>query len=223
MKKLPTDTSLTLVLALVTLAAFNGLSVAQPAAERAQQNLESLPELESRQTFEAGVPRRCPKPPVEYLGGVVDNFGGGNDPVTTSPPLAAFLAAHPPTRQFDGGGISKLFGHSFRMKENCKVCAVQFEVKMTAFGIAAPSGFGNDQIHIYSKTITSADLIWTAPSGSTGSGAPGTFVLSAFLPSAPSIALLNQHIFTNAPGHWLNVVAQDDHAFDYVKLRIWYY
>jgi len=234
-----------LVIAFACLGAFTGLAPAQEEAAPNKATVEKkavtetktdverttepgkkvdieVAELQTSETFEAGVMPHCPKPPVQYLGGVVDNFGGGPDPVAKSPEVAAFLAAHPalnPTRLFDQPGADKAFVHSFRMKENCKVCAVKFEVKMRDFGDFSPPG---DRIHIYGKTITAPDLIWTAPTGPSGSSAPGTFVLSAYLPAA-SINKLNQHIFANAPGHWLNVIAQDDHAFDYIRLTIWYH
>jgi len=220
MKKL-----LTLALALVALATLTGLCLAQQ-----QAHPENLPGLEPAQTFEPDGP---PPPPgvfpnccldgvvVQYLGGVVDDFLGGNDPVTTSPELEAFLnSVLPPRRQFDEGGANKYFGHSFQLRENCKVCTVRFEIKMRD---EDPGGLSNnDTISIFGRTITAADQIWQAPTGSSGSGAPGTTTLIATLPPA-SIALLNQHIFTNAPGHWLNIVAQDDHAFDYIRLTILYY
>ncbi|MEY2490834.1 MAG: hypothetical protein QOC70_2776 [Verrucomicrobiota bacterium] len=232
----------TLVLALASLGAFTGLALAQEEAAPKKAAVEKkadvetktdvertteagkkvdieVAELQTSQTFEAGVMPHCPKPPVQYLGGVVDNFGGGPDPVTKSPEVTAFLAAHPalnPTRLFDQPGADKVFVHSFKMKENCKVCAVKFEAKMRDYGDFSPPG---DRIHIYGKTIDAAGLIWTAPTTLTG---PGTSAISTFLPTA-SITALNQHIFANAPGHWLNVIAQDDHAFDYVRLTIWYH
>ncbi|MBI3650177.1 MAG: hypothetical protein HY231_03945 [Acidobacteria bacterium] len=213
MKKL-----LTLALTVVALFILITPGLAQQETERSQQKTENLPELESRQTFPAGIQPKCPNPPVQYLGGAVDGFGGGIDAVTKSTELANFLLAHPPTRQFDEGGANKLFGHSFRMRENCKVCAVQVEISMKD----QADFYTNDRIYIYGKTITPADQIWSAPTGATGSGAPGTFLLSAFLPNS-AITNLNQQIFNNAPGHWLNILAQDDHMFDYVKLKIWYY
>lgn len=239
MKKL-----LTLAVALVALAAFTGLVLAQEEAapkkadvEKAavekkadvgrsvdaqnKVDIEVAPELESRQTFEViPVMPKCPKPPVTYLGGLADNFAGGAEPpVVKSPEVTAFLAAHPaynPTRLFDQPGRDKVFVHSFRMRENCKVCAVKFEARMKDFGDFTPPG---DRIHLYGKTIDAAGLIWTAPTSMTG---PGTSSISTFLPP-PSIADLNKHIFNNAPGHWLNVIAQDDHAFDFIRVTIWYY
>jgi|GEM_PF-4553408 len=234
MKKSPT-----LVLALATMVAFTGLGVAQEqtaapqqaATERkadvernvdAQQkeDIEVAPELQSRQTFEViPVMPKCPKPPATYLGGVQDNFVGGTEPVAKSPEVMTFLAAHPaynPTRLFDQPGPNKVFFHSFRLRENCKVCAVKFEARMRDFNDFTPPG---DRIHLYGKTIDAAGLIWTAPPSMTG---PGTSAISTFLPPA-SIADLNKHIFNNAPGHWLNVVAQDDHAFDFIRVTIWYY
>lgn len=230
--------SLTLVLALAAMAAFTGLGLAQEETAEPKKadvekkadterrvdlkkvDIEVAPELQSPQTFDIGVMAKCPKPPVTYLGGLADNFAGGAEPpVTKSPEVTAFLAAHPaynPTRLFDQPGPDKVFVHSFRMRESCKVCAVKIEARMRDHGDFAPPG---DRIHIYGKTIDAAGLIWTAPTNMTG---PGTTTLSTFLPPA-SIALLNQHIFANAPGHWLNVIAQDDHSFDFIKLTIWYH
>jgi hypothetical protein len=77
--------------------------------------------------------------------------------------------------------------------------------------------YQNDKIYIYGKNIQASDLIW---SGTIGAGGATTF--SVYLPPL-SIAKLNNHIFNNAPGHWINLAAQDDHSFDDVKLRVWYY
>jgi len=212
---------LTLALAFATLAALIGLGVAQQQKAGLNNPTGGLP-TPGQTAPPGGTIARCPqRPGVEYLGGVVDDFLGGDDPVTTSPELEAFLnSVSPPRRQFDEGGANKYFGHSFQLRENCKVCNVRFEIKMRD---EDPNGLSdNDTISIFGRTITSADQIWQAPTGATGSGAPGTFTLIAFLPPA-AIDLLNQHIVTNAPGHWLNIVAQDDHAFDYVKVTITYY
>lgn len=175
-----------------------------------QQPTENLPELRVGQTFEPGQVPKCPNQPVEYLGGVVDNFGGGPDPYVWSPQLATFLSGKP-VRKFDEGGANKLLGQSFRIG-SCKVCAVQLEAKIKNEGDISPY----DKIYIYGKDIIGTDLIWSAtiPLGTTN--------FSAYLP-LPSITKLNQHIFTNAPGHWLNVIEQDDYQFDYVKVRVWYY
>ena len=212
--------SITIVLALVAIAALSGLGSAQQQQDRPQEGrLENLPELRSIQTFEPGVAPKCPKPPVVYSGGLNDGFALPNDPVTLCPALAAFLGAHPPTRRFDQLGPDMLFGYSFRIRECCKVCAVQFEVRMRAAGTASDV---NDKIHIYGNSITPSDLIWTAPTGVTGTGAPGTTILTAYLPPA-SIKNLNDQIFKSCPGLCLNILAQDDHAIDYVKLTIWSY
>jgi len=209
--------------ALVALVALSDPGMGQEERERAQQTLESLPELESREAFVPGVQPNCPNPPADYPGGLDDQFGGSTDPVTTSPALAAFLASHPPTRQFDEIGADKLFGHSFQIKA-CRICAAQFEVRMQAAG--TPQDW-NDTITIYGNTINAAGLIWRAPTcplpgpcpGT--SGAAGTTVLTWYLPPL-SIAMLN-NLCCSGRSAWVNVVAQDDHAIDYVKLRIWYY
>lgn len=242
-KRIPSMKKLfTLVLALASLGAFTGLALAQEeaapkkAATEKKADVETkadvertaeagkrvdieVAELQTSEAFEIGVMPHCPKPPVVYLGGTVDGFAPPFDPVTKSPEVTAFLAAHPalnPTRLFDQPGADKVFVHSFRMRENCKVCAVKFEARMRDYGDFSPPG---DRIHIYGKTIDVAGLIWTAPTNLTG---PGTSAISTYLPG-PAITKLNQHIFANAPGHWLNVIAQDDHSFDYIRLTIWYH
>lgn len=189
-------------------------------AGQAQQPTENLPELQARQSFELGAAPQCPKPPVEYVGGILDSFGGGADPVALSPQLTTFLSGKP-VRKFDEGGPNKLFGYSFRPRENCKICAVQLEVKMKAEG----DSYTNDKIYLYGKDINgnslgggaANNLIWAVTAGDAG-----TTTKTYNLP-ASSIASLNYLVFNNAPGHWINFVAQDDHSFDYVKLRIWYY
>jgi len=191
------------------------------SAGQTQQPTENLPELQARQTFEPGAAPKCPRPPVEYIGGIADNFAGGPDLVGAwSPELTTFFSGKP-VRKFDEGGPNKLFGFSFKPKENCKVCAAQLEVRMRAEGDA----YTNDKLYLYGKDIngnslcggTANNLIWA-----TTAGAPGTTTGIYNLP-ASSITSLNYHIFNNAPGHSINFVAQDDHSFDYVKLRIWYY
>lgn len=140
----------------------------------------------------------------------MDGFAGGIEPSIWSPELTAFFSGKP-TRKFDEGGADKLFGQSFRLG-NCKVCAVQLEAKIKDEGDIPPY----DKIYVYGKNIAAPDLIWATTIS------PSITSFSAYLPPS-SIAKLNQHIFTNAPGHWLNVVEQDDRNFDYLKVRVWYY
>lgn len=158
------------------------------------------------------------KPGVVYILGVADNFVRPK-PTTMSPELTAFFKSRNlKSRQFDEGGINRVFGHSFKIKESCKICAVQVEIKMRQEG----GGQGNDTIVMFGKTIDTAGVLWTAQkTGPTGTQSPGTVVMTEWLQPIV-IKKLNDHMLANAPGYWINFIAQDDHAIDYIKVTIFY-
>ncbi len=41
-------------------------------------------------------------------------------------------------------------------------------------------------------------------------------------PMLRSALMDDQQMIANAPGYWINLIAQDDHAIDYIKPTIWF-
>ena len=159
------------------------------------------------------LPIKCPKPPVVYSTGTVDNFVVKEN-ATLSPALQSFFVGKP-RREFDDGGIDRGFGQSFQLN-CCKICAATLEVRIRN---EQPGGLANNDgltvgIAPFNVKFASVGPLWTS--------SPTPLVKTVTVPLPPGA--LNNYIMNSAScPWWLDVYVQDDTAVDYVKLTVWYY
>lgn len=145
-----------------------------------------------------------------YIHGLQDNFGGGPDPTTPSPALAAFLGTLANPATYDYNAPNNHFGDSFRIC-GCKNCGGTLEVGVRHTNpVDVPL---NDGIAVglapFGPRVVSA-LVWAA-------GDPLVKTLTFNLdPAKLNEILCSQK--TDSP--WLDVYVQDDTTIDYIKLTI---
>lgn len=145
-----------------------------------------------------------------YVHGQMDNFGGGPDPTTPSPALAAFLAPlHPAT--YDVGQPNYNFGDSFQIC-GCKTCGGTLEIgvrKTNPVDIPLNDGITVGVAPFTGPRVVS-QLVWAA------NDPPSKTLTINLDPAKLNEVLCAQR--TSTP--WLDVYIQDDTVVDYIKLTI---
>jgi hypothetical protein len=178
--------------------------------EPAQEERQPIPELQrlsQTQLLAVEVPRECARlKPVVQMHDVADKFTPPGTSLTLSGPLTGFLNGHGlQPKGYDDPRINKVFADSFKLG-NCKVCYATLEVNVRHYG-----------------DIWSNDTLTAGAASSTGFTSP--LLYTQIWPNGPHTYSLppnglNQLIFS---GQDLDVIAQDDSDFDFMKLTVWYY
>jgi hypothetical protein len=212
------------ILSVLILLVASGLTVTaqQPRPRQEptpQQEKPLIPELaaprelpiEARRT---DVPRECMgiRPDVQ-MHDVADTFNPPGTPVTLSPALATYLSGKP-LKGYDDKRVNMVFADSFKLR-NCRVCYATLEI-----GVRHDQDlWTNDLLYVQGAPYSPSGVsfiytgIWT-PSD------PNSKTLTLALPTAA----LNNYLFsTSTIPTFLDVFAQDDTDFDFVKLSVWYY
>ena len=210
-----TQRQISLALAGITLLSLCLSTTAQqPTAQQQKQAQEErlpIPELKALQTDSELTPVRIPREcdrlkPIVQMHDVADNFKSPGNPVTLSAALQSYLSTQNITpKGYDDPRVNKVFADSFKLG-NCKVCYATLEVNVRHY----QDVWWNDTLTVGAPPFNTFPVrllstnIW--PNG------PHTYGLS---PSG-----LSQLIWNN---QGLDVIAQDDTDFDYMKLSVWYY
>lgn len=179
----------------------------QPAQQQERQILDLPVQQLDAEALRVRVPH-CPKPPVVQLHGVIDNFNPPGGPVTPSPALTSFLG-NSPIKGYDDPRVNRVFADSFKL-EGCNVCYATLEFSVRHY----QDIWLNDSMTVGGAPFTNTTpLRVIAPQ-----------IWSPVLQSPINITGgLNSYIFTYPTRGFLDVVAQDDTDFDYMKLTVWYY
>lgn len=185
----------------------------------AQQEKQLIPELAAPrqlnpEALRPDVPRECRgiRPDVQ-MHDVADAFNPPGTPATLSPALAAYFSGKP-LKGYDDKRVNIVFADSFKLR-NCRICYATLEL-----GVRHDQDlWTNDMLYVqggpYSQTGVS--FIYTGIWAPTD---PNSKTLSLALPTAA----LNNYLFsTSTIPTFLDVFAQDDTDFDFVKLSVWYY
>ena len=195
----------------------------RPRAEqerpRVEQEQSLIPELAAprelaAQDLSAAVPQECKGiRPVVQTHDVADAFSPPGNPVTLSPALAASLSGKP-LKGYDDSRVNMVFADSFRLR-NCRVCYATLEISVRH----DQDAWTNDMLYVQAAPYSPSGVsfIYT---GIWNPTTPNPKTLTLALPTAA----LNNHLFsTSTMPTFLDVFAQDDTDFDYVKLSVWYY
>ena len=200
------------VLILLVAVSLSGTAQQSPRQQQQQVQQQERPILElpvqeiDSEALRVRVPR-CPHPPVVQMHDVADNFASPGSAGTLSPALASYLQSHSITpKGYDDKRVNMVFADSFKLN-SCKVCYATLE-----FGVRHYADiWANDSITVGGAPFNPLGLrvlsspIWTPPLTS----------------PIDLTAALNNYIFNNNVS-FLDVVAQDDTDFDFMKLTVWY-
>jgi hypothetical protein len=216
------------ILASLTLLFVMGSSsTAQQTTTRPSQSTQELqiPELEAEdvdaESLRIRIPRECPKPPEVQMHDVADGFTSPGNPVTLSPLLINFLSGKP-IKGYDDSRIDRVFADSFKLR-SCRVCYVTLEFRVRhyagAWQLNAP-WWPNDTV------LAGAAPFPTTPDNYRFIGPMNIWTPNSNSPlgiTPTGLARLNQYLATGPISPVMDVVAQDDSDFDYVRLSVWYY
>lgn len=208
---------------LVVLIMLFGLSLsgtAQQPTDRSQQEKQPIPELTAQESdpeaLRIAMPQACRGIiPVVQTHDVADNFTPPGTPLmpVLSPALASFVSSSQ-IKGYDDPRVNRAFADSFKLR-NCRVCYATLEVRVKNYN---KDLWTNDYITVGVAPFNSPGIkfigagIWN-PVGTN----PKT--LTYALPTAA----LNSYLSTGSMPSFLDIVAQDDTDFDYIRLSVWYY
>jgi hypothetical protein len=201
------------VLLLLVAFALSGIAQQRQSVEQQEPQMRELAVqgLDS-ETLRIVVPRECTKKPIIQQHTVA----------SLSPALTSFLTGKP-HKGYNNPAVDTVFGDSFKI-DSCRVCYATLEVRVRhqpGAWSANASNYSNDTILAGAGPFsTNLRFIGPAPIWPNGT-LPNPYTLTLGTTSA-GLNNLNSYLFNNTPA-WVDVIAQDDTAFDYAKLSVWYY
>jgi hypothetical protein len=188
----------------------------RPVQQEAQQQEPQLPVQQlDAEALRIAIPRACQgiRPDVQTHGDT-DNFNPPGTPVTLSPALASFVVGKA-LKGYDDPAVNKFFADSFKLR-NCRVCYATLEVRVRHYGDA----WTNDGMAVGVAPFDTSPGIRLVSTGIWTPQTPNPKTLTFALPTAALNSYLSS---TSTIPSFLDIPAQDDTDFDYMKLSVWYY